>query len=96
MIKCPKFNSDDTKIHTEVIYTDSISFDWKKKGKGIKQIKHNIGNRALPYPEIRVFFDCNSCIYSSDNLNGFDTIEGNDEEVQLILHQINKSIMGKA
>ncbi|QDX94358.1 hypothetical protein EEL30_21860 [Brevibacillus laterosporus] len=94
MIRCPKCNSDDTKIHVEAIYADSISFDWKMKGKGIKQIKYNIRNRALPYPEIRVFFDCNSCSYSSDNLNGFDTLEGTDEEVQLILHQIHKSING--
>lgn len=47
LVKCPECNSDDTKINAEVIYADSISFDWKKKGKGIKQIKYNIRNRGI-------------------------------------------------
>lgn len=94
MIPCPKCNSEETRVETQVIHVDNVSFQWKSKGKGVKQQKYRLLREKLPLADVRVFLSCNCCDYYSDNLNGYDEIAGYDDEVNLILDQVEKSIKG--
>jgi hypothetical protein len=94
LVRCPKCESDNTVISAEVIHVDHIQFEWKQKGKGVKLVNYKLNKRALPYADIRVFFRCETCSFVTDNLDGYDDIEGYEEEVAVILDQVQRSING--
>jgi hypothetical protein len=92
-LTCPKCSSENTKIYAQVKYTDSIDFDWKKKGFGVRQQK-NKHSELLP-EEIRVFFRCYDCDYLTDNLNGPNHILNMERETSVIVKQVTDSVKGR-
>lgn len=92
MLYCPRCKSENTEVSSELNFTDSIVFDWNKNGVGIKMINYDTKTRALPLPEIRIFLECKDCGYFSKNLNGYDALEGQEEELDIVVKQIYKSV----
>lgn len=94
MINCPNCNGV-LEVSAERIFVQSVSFEHKAKGKGIK--KKNIKLSSNSPTELRVFFECDTCNYTVDNLwSGSITISMHypellpyEEEIELIMEQIN-------
>ena len=90
MVTCPKCGKL-LKVEVERIYIQTVLYEYKKNGKGIKKPTSNFqGN--LTDIDLRIFFKCEECFYSTDNLN---SIEGDytelshcKDEVDFIINQI--------
>lgn len=97
MINCPKCEST-LLVTAEAIFTQNITFDYRKKSHGIK--KKSVLPKSKTPEEMRVFLECNSCEYATDNLySGTDTIRNRhpellkqEKEIDLILDQINEMV----
>lgn len=94
MIYCPECG-DILQVKAERIFTQSLIFNNKKKGKGIK--KQNISlTKDLCEEDIRIYFECDICKYATDNINSSTlTIERDlpellkyKGEIDLIINQI--------
>jgi len=92
MIPCPKCISSNTFINAEIVHVDRVTFDWKQKGNGVKRLRYSLKKDALPTADVRVFLNCKDCNYYSDNLNGYDDINGFEDEVNLVVDQVEKAI----
>jgi len=66
MIPCPRCESINTSIKADLICTNTVEFDWKKRGIGI--VKKKV--RLPKYPlDIKVYFVCKDCGYEVGDFN---------------------------
>ncbi|MEM5012101.1 hypothetical protein WKH57_15380 [Niallia taxi] len=91
MILCPRCNNT-TEVHIERISIQSISFEWKKKGKGIKKKKLNPTEKLKTEVDRRLFISCTNCTFSSQNLSvlsDFGELEKYRTKIELIEEQLD-------
>lgn len=91
MILCPNCNSE-TEVHIERISIQPITFEWKKKGMGIKQKKLSPTEKYKTEVDRRLFISCTECDFSTDNLSlisDFGKLEIYREEIDLIEKQLD-------
>lgn len=96
MIKCPECSDGILEVSAERIFVQSVSFENKVKGKGVK--KKNIKLSSNTPTELRIFFTCDTCNYTVDNLwsgscsigTDYPELLPHEEEINFIMEQINK------
>lgn len=94
MIPCPKCN-ESLEVSAERILVQALSFDYKKRGKGIRKKNTSVKKNGINNVEVRVFFSCVKCFYATDNLSSSHlTISKNypellpyKEEIEFIIDQ---------
>ena len=91
MILCPKCQSE-TEVHIERISVQPITFQWKKKGNGIKKKKLNPTEKMKIEVERRLFISCTKCSFATDNLSvelDFGVLETHRKEIEEIENQLD-------
>ncbi|OMF76671.1 hypothetical protein [Paenibacillus glucanolyticus] len=89
LIPCPECEHKELEFSAQVIFLSRLDLKFLKSRKKLKKPKKSELLTDIP-EDIRVFASCSVCGFMSENLNGFDEIQGYEEQVGEIIENVSR------